>query len=51
MNNRPQYSPVYGFELKGDRIGYLAKKFDKVADRFIKEIAGFLAYLNKELKK
>lgn len=32
-----------------ERIDYLAKKFDKVVDRFIEETTKFLAFLNEEL--
>jgi len=40
---------IYGFELKGDRIDYLAEKFERVAERVQKEIGEFLAFLRKEL--
>ncbi|MDR4509699.1 MAG: hypothetical protein MRJ65_15955 [Candidatus Brocadiaceae bacterium] len=42
---------IYGFELKGERINYLAMKFDKVASKFTKEMKTFLSFLTKELKK
>lgn len=48
---RHLFRNIYGFELKGERIGYLAKKFDSVAKRFIKEINIFLGHLENELKK
>ena len=51
LSFRHVFRNIYGFELKGKRIAYLSKKFDKVADRFIKEIRVFLAFLNKEEKK
>lgn len=51
LSFRHVFRNIYGFELKGERIGYLARKFDKIADRFIKEIKIFLALLDKELKK
>jgi hypothetical protein len=51
LSFRHVFRNIYGFELKGKRIGYLSKKFDKVANRFIKEIRVFLAFLNKEIKK
>jgi len=41
----------YGFELKGERINYLAKKFDSVAKQFSREVKKFLDYLKIELKK
>lgn len=40
---------IYGFELKGDRIDYLAEKFERVAERVQKEIKEFLGFLRKEL--
>jgi len=51
LSFRHVFRNIYGFELKGKRILSLAKKFDKVADRFIKEMKVFLAYLETELKK
>ena len=48
---RHLFRNIYGFELKGERIGYLAKKFDSVAKRFIKEITFFLGQIKTELKK
>ncbi|HLG28989.1 MAG TPA: hypothetical protein VI387_02160 [Candidatus Brocadiales bacterium] len=48
---RHVFRNIYGFELKGERIGYLARKFDKVANRFIKDIKDFLSFLKKELMK
>ncbi len=48
---RDLFRNIYGFELKGERISYLAKKFDLVAKRFIKEIKIFLGHLENELKK
>ena len=48
---RHLFRNIYGFELKGERIGYLAKKFDPVAKKFIREIKVFLGYLKTELKK
>jgi len=47
---RHVFRNIYGFELKGERISYLAKKFDKVVNLFIKEIRKFLGYLEKELQ-
>jgi len=51
LSFRHIFRNIYGFELKGERIGYLSRKFDKIVDRFIKEIRTFLAILNKEMKK
>jgi hypothetical protein len=51
LSFRHVFRNIYGFELKGKRIDYLSKKFDKVADSFIKEIRAFLTFLNKEIKK
>ena len=48
---RHLFRNIYGFELKGERIGYLAKKFDSVSKRFIKEIKFFIGHLKNELKK
>jgi len=42
---RHLFRNIYGFELKGDRIDYLAEKFDGVAERFRKEIKEFIAFL------
>ncbi|HBI24486.1 MAG TPA: hypothetical protein DDX84_09870 [Nitrospiraceae bacterium] len=49
LSFRHVFRNIYGFELKGDRIDYLAKRFDKVADKFIKEGKDFLVFLNREL--
>lgn len=38
---------IYGFELKGDRIDYLAEKFDRVVEKIRQEIEEFLAFLRK----
>lgn len=46
---RHLFRNIYGFELKGDRIDYLAEKFGKVAERFREEIEGFVIFLRKEL--
>jgi hypothetical protein len=51
LSFRHVFRNIYGFELKGNRIGYLSKKFDKISDKFIREIEQFLIYLNKELEK
>jgi hypothetical protein len=44
---RHLFRNIYGFELKGDRIDYLAAKMKKVAGRFSGEIEEFLAFLRK----
>ena len=46
LSFRHVFRNIYGFELKGDRIGYLAGKFDKVAGRFIDEMKNFLSFLS-----
>lgn len=46
---RHLFRNIYGFELKGDRIDYLAEKFERVAERVQKEIKEFLGFLRKEL--
>jgi len=51
LSFRHVFRNIYGFELKGKRILNLAKKFDKIAERFIKEMKAFLAYLDAEMKK
>ena len=44
---RHLFRNIYGFELKGDRIDYLAEKFEGIADNFRKEIEVFVAFLRK----
>lgn len=51
LSFRHVFRNIYGFELKGDRIGHLSGKFDRVAEKFIKETKVFLAFLNKEIKR
>lgn len=51
LSFRHVFRNIYGFELKGERIDYLANKFDRVATRFEKEIKKFLNFLKKEQKK
>jgi hypothetical protein len=51
LSFRHVFRNIYGFELKGERIKYLAEKFDTVAERFIRDIKDFLVFLNKELEK
>lgn len=46
---RHLFRNIYGFELKGNRIEYLAKKFKKVSENFEKEIREFIVILRKEL--
>lgn len=46
---RHLFRSIYGFELKGDRIGRLADRFEIISQRFIKEIEVFLENLRKEL--
>ena len=47
---RHLFRNIYGFELKGGRIDYLAKKFEDVAAKFGKEIRNFLDLLRSELE-
>jgi hypothetical protein len=47
---RHLFRNIYGFELKGDRIDYLAEKFKKAADEFRKEIEEFLVFLKQTSK-
>jgi len=49
LSFRHVFRNIYGFELKGDRIDYLASKFEKTANDFISEIKSFLDFLNREL--
>lgn len=51
LSFRHVFRNIYGFELKGERIGYLAGRFDKVAGRFISEIKKFLSFLNAEIEQ
>lgn len=51
LSFRHVFRNIYGYELRGDRIIYLVKKFDKVAERFIKETRMFLDFLNKEINR
>ena len=46
---RHLFRNIYGFELKGDRIDYLAEKFEQVSGKFEEEIRAFLSSLRKEL--
>ena len=47
---RHVFRNIYGFELKGERIDYLSEKFDRVVERFNKEIKEFIVFLRKELE-
>ena len=47
---RHLFRNIYGFELKGGRIDYLAEKFQDVAAKFGKEIRGFLDLVRSELE-
>jgi hypothetical protein len=47
---RQLFRNIYGFELKGGRIDYLAEKFEDVAAKFGKEIRDFLDLLGSELE-
>ena len=51
LSFRHLFRNIYGFELKGERITYLARKFDPVAKKFINETKKFLSLLENELKK
>lgn len=46
---RHVFRNIYGFELKGERIDYLAEKFDGVVEKFNGEIGDFLVFLKREL--
>lgn len=46
---RHLFRNIYGFELKGNRIEYLAEKFENVSKRFEREIRKFITFLQKEL--
>lgn len=46
---RHLFRSIYGFELKGDRIGHLADRFETISQRLIREIEIFLEFLRKEL--
>ena len=50
LSFRHLFRNIYGFELKGERIAHLAKKFDPVARRFLREIKSFLSHIEVELK-
>jgi len=46
---RHLFRNIYGFELKGDRIDYLVGKFERVAEKFRREVQNFLIYLRDNL--
>jgi uncharacterized protein YutE (UPF0331/DUF86 family) len=49
LSFRHVFRNMYGFELKGERIVYLADKFDRTAENFISQIKAFLSILEMEL--
>ncbi len=51
LSFRHLFRNIYGFELKGQRMVYLAGKFDRIAGGFIEEIKGFLDFLNREMER
>ncbi len=51
LSFRHVFRNIYGFELKGERIAYLSKKFDRITSIFIKEIKVFIAFLEREAKR
>jgi len=51
LSFRHVFRNIYGFELKGERIDYLAKKFDRVSSQFEREVKKFLKFLNRGTKK
>lgn len=48
---RHVFRNIYGFELKGERIDYLAKKFSRIVEMFIKEINVFLSFIDNEIMR
>jgi HepT-like protein len=46
---RHLFRNIYGYELKGGRIDFLAGKLEQVAGRFKKEVREFVAILKQEL--
>jgi hypothetical protein len=51
LSFRHVFRNIYGFELKGERINYLANKFERVVDEFQREIRRFLEFINAETRK
>jgi len=49
LSFRHVFRNIYGFELKGERIGHLVGRFDAVAGRLIDEIKKFLSFLGAEI--
>ncbi len=50
LSFRHVFRNIYGFELKGERIVRLVKKFDSMVDRVVTEVRRFLDSLGDELK-
>jgi hypothetical protein len=46
---RHLFRNIYGYELKGGRIDFLAGRLEKVAGKFKEEIREFVAILKQEL--
>ena len=46
---RHLFRNIYGYELKGGRIGFLAGRLEEVAGKFKKEVREFVAILKQEL--
>ncbi len=46
---RHLFRNIYGYELKGGRIDFLAGRLEEVAGRFKKEVREFVAVLKQEL--
>jgi len=46
---RHLFRNIYGYELKGGRIDFLAGRLEEVAGRFKKEVREFVAILKQEL--
>jgi hypothetical protein len=42
------FRSIYGFELKGDRVGRLARMLPSVSERFANEIQRFLREIETE---
>ena len=46
---RHLFRNIYGYELKGGRIDYLAGRLEEIAGKFKKEVREFVAVLKQEL--
>ncbi len=46
---RHLFRNIYGYELKGGRIDFLAGRLEEVAERFQKEVRAFVEVLKQEL--